>query len=216
MLLSNGKEGKELRSFSLKMLSVPRRAFELLRRTVDAARGADRWREVAHVQRTDNVMDELQRLARIEEVASEQRTRREREELASLLESNPQDARVKAHLALEAKERQMGETNQAALEMLAGIGGAGGGGGGGRTSIRSSASSASLQQQQKRSELQKSKRGAVAASAGGEQVRKISLKDMIFVLESDPAFRSQRILACLKAGYLGRGIEGEKRERLRE
>jgi hypothetical protein len=44
----------------------------------------------------------------------------------------------------------------------------------------------------------------------------IGLKELMFVMESDPYFNSVRMSSTLKSGFLGRGIGGESRNIIRE
>jgi hypothetical protein len=46
--------------------------------------------------------------------------------------------------------------------------------------------------------------------------RRVGMKELMFVIDSDPYFKSIRMQTSLKAGFLGRGVAGEVRVLLKE
>ena len=46
--------------------------------------------------------------------------------------------------------------------------------------------------------------------------RTVGLKELMFVMESDPYFNSVRMNTTLKSGFVGRGVSGEPRNVIRE
>lgn len=67
-------------------------------------------------------------------------------------------------------------------------------------------------------------RRSSAVSAGKRKIeearqrteRRVGVKELLFVMDSDPYFKSVRMQTSLKAGFLGRGVAGETRVLMRE
>lgn len=45
----------------------------------------------------------------------------------------------------------------------------------------------------------------------GQAERHVGLRELLFVMDSHPFFRNQRMLATLKSGFVGRGVVGERK-----
>ena len=224
----------------LMCIAVEMRMTEFLKRLASASRASeDVASDFGAATQLDDPLSELQKLAGAEEVEQVKKAKRDREMLEKLAETNSDDVRVRAMLDEQARQRSVADSNQAAINMVRGGGAAKPRGRGrpakGELALAGLGGPEVRVAQAKRAEGQElthgeskllddyDRRHASVTNGGKKRAaalqraeRRVGVKELMFVMDTDPYFKSVRMQATIKSGFLGRGVQGESRAFLRE
>lgn len=220
-------------------LAIERRMDQLLERLANAARAAqDAPRtsaELGPIRITSDPAAALKVASDQEEASQARKAKRERDEVNALLESNQvDDVRVKQLMDEQARQRSAAATSEAALQFAKSgyvracvrdwgvltrqnssrrplavedppevrIG---------RTKVSEGfmAGEGSRVVEDYDRRMGAIARGQERLQRGAASERHIGLRELLFVLDADPFFKNQRLLATLKSGFVGRGVVGE-------
>ncbi len=190
--------------------------------------------------------EELKKLAGIEEVEQARKAKKIREELEKIAETNAEDVRVQQMLDDQARVRAAAAASEAAIQMARGgkktlttsssSSAAAASASAAVSAVRkpqpdSEVRVAQMKQQEgekltgeEEKLLADWERRSASVSAGKRKVdearqrseRRVGMKELMFVMDSDPYFKSVRMQTSIKAGFLGRGVVGETRALIRE
>ena len=216
-------------------IAIEMRMTSVLQALAEATRVSQDDTHGLPVKLLDDPRANLSRLAAEEEVEQSQKSRQEQEELEALSKQGSEDARVKAMLDEQARQRSAAASADLAINMatrkkkrpapkprksqpLEEVKG---------EAVRSAQAKQAeghvlspdeehlLAEWDRRSAVVSRGRGRLDRVLGMPE-RTVGIKELLYVMETDPYFRSVSMTSALKSGFIGRGVVGESRVLIRE